>query len=69
MLSVRARWMLQAARLIAAITITALVIAIWTIPQLLAPVWLFATFFLFGLPGALANFAIKADDRRRANVR
>lgn len=69
MVSVRTRWMLQATRLVAAFVLTIMVVAIWTVPHVLPPVWVIGTFMVLGLPGAVATFVIKADNERRANGR
>jgi phosphotransferase system glucose/maltose/N-acetylglucosamine-specific IIC component len=69
LLSSRSRKLLQAARLVAALAGTALVVAVWTVPAALNALWMMLAFFVFGLPGAVATFVIKADNERRANVR
>lgn len=67
MLSVRARLVLQAIRLVAAVTSTVMVFAIWTVPDRLPFVWMLLGFILLCLPGAVATFVIKADNEHRAD--
>lgn len=65
LLSGQSRRLLQAARFVTALTLTGLVIAIWTIPAVLNPLWVLAAFIVLGLPRAVATFVIKADNQRR----
>ncbi|MFA5966089.1 MAG: hypothetical protein WC804_18885 [Sphingomonas sp.] len=67
LLSARSRRVLQTVRLVTALALTVLVIAIWTIPSALKPWWVLAAFIVFGLPGAVATFMVKADNERRTS--
>ena len=60
--------MLHAMRLISAVVVTLLVIAIWTVPTKLNLLWLVVLFVLLGLPGSVATLVIMADNQRRTDV-
>ena len=67
LLSEKSRKILQSLRLVGAVTCTAVVVAIWL--QAPYPKLLILAFGIFGLLGAVATLAIRADNEKLRKVR